>query len=899
MEFRFDGNQEHQIRAIESVVNLFTGQSKIKAGLVVPPGGSFASVPNQLDIDETVLTGNLHGVQRESGLDPDADLRCISCDIETFRGKKPVRFPNFSVEMETGTGKTYVYIRTALELFRRYGLRKYIVVVPSVAIREGVDKTVQVTGKHFRELYDNVPYRSYIYSSENLTLVRQFAMSSDIEIMVITLDSINKSSNIARQPTDRLMGETPIHMMQAVRPVLILDEPQNMQTELSVKALSSLDPLFALRYSATHRDPYNLVHRLTPYDAYREKLVKRVEVAGLEQDGETARVFMRLDEIKAEKRTFGANIVVHKLMRNGAIKEQEVTVKPGDSLESKTNRSEYRPFTVAEINKGSGYVRFTNGTVLRLGETQGAQKKSIFEAQIRYTIREHFLKQKEMRKHGIKVLSLFFIDKVDNYVREDGVIRNLFDKCFEEEKVKHPEWKPLRPEDVRVAYFSSRKTRAGEVVYEDTTPADSEKNKEAFDLIMRNKEKLLSFDEPSCFIFSHSALNEGWDNPNVFQICTLNQTISTIKKRQEIGRGVRLAVNQDGERVRDERVNVLTVIANESYERYVQAYQAEITEDFGSDGAAPKPPNARDRGVARLRKEYTLKPEFRELWERIKHKTRYSMKVNTTKLIEDVVADLDRVEIRKARLSISKARLEVERSGGFSSRLAGKDDFDFDREAMPNLVSVMADFMERTSPPMRLTRNTLLEIFKRTKNAQAALDNPYEFAAVAVQFIKHRLADQLIEGVRYEKIGEWYEMQQLEAEIKGFVKYLAPAQRSVYDYVPVDTAAENPRDSVEWKFIEGLESRDDVKMYLKLPGWFVVDTPVGTYNPDWAIVMEKRKHGRPTGEPLVYLVRETKETVDLNKLRADEARKIRCGERHFKGALGVDYRVVTSAGELP
>jgi type III restriction enzyme len=896
VQFKFDANQEFQISAIESVLSLLEGQPRIEAALQFAPGAGFAAVANRLDLDDDTLLKNLQAVQTGNTLPADGALQWIEAEIETVGGSKSVRFANFSVEMETGTGKTYVYLRTALELCRRYGLRKFIVVVPSVAVREGVLKTLHVTEKHLRELYGNVPYRYYAYDSDSLSQVRQFALSDGVEIMVMTIDSFNKASNVIRQTTDRLQGETPIHLVQATRPILILDEPQNMESELRIKALAALDPLFALRYSATHRNPYNLVYRLTPFEAYRQGLVKRIEVAGVEKEGDANQAFLRLDNIKTEKKTLTARLAVHKLMKDGTVKEQIVTVKPGDELESKTNRPEYAPFVVEEINAADGYVRFANSIELRLGEAQGANKEVIFEAQIRYTIEEHFRKQAKLKEADIKVLSLFFIDRVDNYARQDGLIRQLFLKTFNSLKEKYSDWKNADPGKVQAAYFAARRTKSGEVVYEDSKTGESEKDREAYDLILRDKERLLSFDEPTCFIFSHSALREGWDSPNVFQICTLNQSVSEMRKRQEIGRGVRLAVNQAGDRVRDERINILTVVANESYERYVGRYQSELEEDFGGGGLPPKPANARQRGCARLRKEYTLKPEFKELWERIKHKTRYAVKIDNDRLIADVIAELNNAEIRPPRLVVSKARLEADSGSDrfttvhIAERRTAFTDYSY---SLPNLVEIMASLMERTTPPMRLARHTLLEIARRTKDHQGALDNPHEFATVAVQIIKHKLADQLVDGIRYEKINEWYEMTRLDDEIPSWEDYLMPAERSVYDHVIFES-------EIEKQFVEGLEKRDDVKLYLKLPAWFTVRTPIGEYNPDWAIVMEPRdEHGQPTGEQLLYLVRETKDTTDLDKLRPDEARKIRCGAKHFQDALGVSYKIAKNARELP
>jgi len=923
MELKFDANQDFQLQAIEAVTSLFAGQPRIETDLHFTLGhSSFAAVANRLDLSGSELLDNLHAVQRQNGIAPDPDLICIEERIETAVGAKDVRFYNFSVEMETGTGKTYVYLRTALELYRRYGLRKYIVVVPSVAIREGVLKTLQITEKHFQELYGNVPYGYYAYDSANLSQIRQFALSGGVEIMVMTLAAFNKASNIIRQTTDRLQGETPVHLVQAARPVLILDEPQNMESEKSIAALAVLDPLLALRYSATHRNPYNVVYRLTPYEAYRQGLVKRIEVASVMREGDTGQPYLRLDSIEAKKRTLTARLAIHKLMKSGIVKERVMSARPGDSLQEKTGRTEYAGFEIDEISLSGGYVRFANNVEIALGQELGADKEAIFEAQIRYTVEEHMRKQRRLKDADLKVLSLFFIDRVDNYAPEDGLIRQLFVRAFDEVKQVHPDWGDRNAEDVQASYFAQRRTRSGEVILEDSKTGEAERDRRAYNLIMKDKERLLSFGEPVAFIFSHSALREGWDNPNIFQICTLNQTASEMKKRQEVGRGVRLAVDQVGERVRDERFNVLTVVANESYERFVAQLQSEIAfeyreeiearygkpigdlsdeerrqieEEYGQGILPPKPADARKRGVARLRKEYTLRPEFQELWEKIKHKTRYAVKIDSERLIRDVVVELCQEEIRPPRVTITKARVDVGDESVFEAlqmsaarsvmSLAG-------RYPLPNLVEIMANLMEHTTPPIRLTRRSLLEIIKRAPNPQAVIDNPNEFATVAVRIIKERLADQLVEGIQYERINEWYEMTQLEAEIPGWEDYLVLADRSVYDHVVYDS-------EIERQFVEELERRDDVKLYLKLPAWFTVPTPIGEYNPDWAIVMEDRdEHGQPTGEELLYLVRETKDTTNLYELRPDERRKVLCGERHFR-ELGVEYKVVTSAHELP
>jgi type III restriction enzyme len=903
MRFRFDATQEHQIKAIESVLRLFEGQEKIETAMHYIAEGGFLGSPNKLNIGDDDLLRNLNDVQDSSNISKSPSLECISQEVDTAAGRRKVKFANFSVEMETGTGKTYVYIRTALELNKRYGFRRFIIVVPSIAVKEGVLKTFQMTREHFKELYGNMPYKYYAYDSANLTQIRQFSMSSNVEFMVMTLDSFNKAmteqgkGNVIRRPTDRLQGATPICIIQASRPILILDEPQNMESEKSIAALAALNPLLALRYSATHRNPYNLVYRLTPADAYHQGLVKKIEVASVIKEDDVNQVFIRLNGIAAIKRKITASLTVNKLMRTGVVKEASITVKPGDNLKEKTNMPEYESFSVDEINPGSKSVLFGNGIEIQIGESRGADKEAIFKAQIQYTIEEHFRKQKRLSNRGIKVLSLFFIDRVENYVSKTGLIRQSFVEAFEELKQKYPDWKNLSPDEVQASYFAFDRKKSGQIIYEDSSSGESQKDEKTYDLIMRDKERLLSFGTKVAFIFSHSALREGWDNPNIFQVCTLNQTASEIKKRQEVGRGVRLAVDQNGERAHDPQVNILTVVANQSYDQYVRELQEEIVEEYGREvELPPKPANARKRTSIKLRKEFMLKPEFKDLWDRIKSKTRYFVTINTNELVEETVKAINGIEIKPPRVIITKAQLDIDKEGAFEAiQLSSAKTFvDLaGRYPLPNLVEAIVYLLENTTPPVRLTKKTLVDIFLKTQNKKAALDNPFGYASAVARVLKEKLADHLVNGIQYEKINGWYEMSRLEEPFETWEDYTIPATRSLYDRIEYDS-------EVERKFVEGLERIDQVRMYIKLPSWFTVPTPIGDYNPDWAIVWEERdEHGQPTGKPLLYLVRETKSTTQRDKLRPDERHKIICGERHFAEALGVSYKVVTSPFELP
>jgi type III restriction enzyme len=904
MEFKFDPAQEYQLDAIAAACGLFEGQAYVPSQLVVPKGASFQAVANRLDLDEMAILANLNTVQATS-LTSDSKLETIEEEIETVSGAKQARFANFSVEMETGTGKTYVYLRTAHDLFRKFGLRKFIVVVPSIAVREGVLATLRITDKHLKELYGNPPYRFSVYDSANLSQVRTFALSDGLELMVMTIDAFARAENVIKAATDRLQGEKPIHLIQAVRPVLILDEPQNMESENRVRALAALDPLLALRYSATHRNPYNTIYRLTPFDAYRQGLVKRIEVASVVEEDNANLPFIRVDDITVKKKTLTARVAVHKLMRSGKIAETVVTLKAvadsekSDDLETITSRSEYAGFIVAEINVGGSFVRFANNVEIKKGGAVGVEKAAIFEAQIRTTIEEHFQRQARLRARGIKVLSLFFIDKVDNFIRDDGLVRTLYIKTFNELKAKYPDWHSADPLKVQAAYFASKTRKSGEIEFQEST-GRSKEDETAFDLIMRAKEKLLSFDEPVSFIFSHSALREGWDNPNVFQICTMREVGSETERRQQVGRGIRLPVDQTGERVREETVNVLTVVASESYQRFVEELQREIEREYGEEGVPPAPPDKRKRTTINLRKEYLLKPEFKALWDKIKQRTQYAVSVDTAKLIADVLPELDHATIRKPRVAITKVGLHVQQGEDLFEAIVqsgAKTAVDLaGRYPLPNVVAIMESLMENTSPPMRLSRKTLLEVFRQTKIRDAALDNPQEFATVAVGILKAKLADQLVDGIKYEKIDEWYDQTLFKDEIESWKDYIVPSAAAggaggthLYDGVPIES------ESVERAFAETLERDQRVKLYIKLPNWFTVATPIGDYNPDWAIVLKEPDEDADT----LYLVRETKGSLNLDDLRPDEKRKILCGRSHFRDALQIDYKLVTNASQLP
>jgi type III restriction enzyme len=897
MRFRFDANQPYQLRAVESVAGLFRGVVKE----VFTTTTRFLDIESQFENDRfslcpKCLLANVRAVQEENGLEPDAALDPITERADVGgRKKQEVSFPNVSVEMETGTGKTYVYLRTALELNRRHGLKKFVVVVPSVAVREGVLKTLRVTRGHFAELFDNEPYRFDVYDSKNMTRLRNFAEDDAVRFLVMTIDSFNKEQNVIAQPRDRLQGRVGLHKLQAVRPVLILDEPQNMESAVSKQALARLNPLIALRYSATHRNPYNRVYRLTPFEAYRQGLVKRIEVASVVAEGDDNRPFVRVTKITSTSRSAVAKIEVHQRMAGGAVRPKEHNCKPGTSLRAKAGRSEYESYTVDGIDLAARTVAFANGVVVREGERHGADQRELFRQQIRYTVEQHFRRQARLDPFGLKVLSLFFVDKVESYAASDGVVRTLFAEAFDDLKKKYPAWEKRTPGEVSGAYFASKRRRGGGTEYLDSSDREGEADRAAYALIMQDKERLLSLAEPVCFLFSHSALREGWDNPNVFQICTLNQSTSEVRKRQEIGRGLRLAVDQTGARITDEKLNTLTVVANESYEDYVDSLQKEVREDFGDDEAKKlRVGNARQKKVVPRKPLDALPEEFKELWKRISAKTRYSVAVDTDALVRRVTEDLNKLNIEPPRLVVTKARVEAKAGDAFTAlQLSGAKTVAtlVGNFPLPNLVEKLSELLAHVNPPVRLTRRTLLAVVRGVTNQQMVLDNPEEFAQQAADAIRRRLEEELVAGIRYAKDGTWYEMTEWDAEVSTTSDKTVDAKKSLYERFVYES-------EVEKRFAEKLEKMGPVKFYVKLPAWFKVPTPVGTFNPDWALVWEDTDQFGEAGEKL-YLVRETKGSTALADLSLSEQQKIKCGARHFNGALRSDFKLLTKAEDLP
>ncbi len=578
MKLKFK-NQEFQTDAVNAVADLFAGQEKSTTTFSVDDNSAQMrllhndfGIGNKLEIDNDTLLSNMHSIQRRNKLP-------LSRDYDSRQ---------FSIEMETGTGKTYVYTKTILELNKRYGFSKFIIVVPSVAIREGVFKSLQVTEEHFKNLYDGIPYRYFIYNSSKLSDVRQFATSSNIEIMIINIDAFKKAENIINQEQDKLNGETAMRYIQDTNPVVIIDEPQSVDnTPKAKEAIQSLNPLCVLRYSATHREKINQLYRLTPVDAYQMGLVKQICVSSSSVANDFNKPYIYLKSV-SNNNGFSAKIEMDVLTAGSKVERKTLTVKQNDDLFLLSGERElYRNYVVENIDCLKDYecVEFSNSEVVKLGKAIGGVDENIIKrAQIYKTIEFHLEKELRYFEKGIKVLSLFFIDKVEKYRTETGdkgIYAQMFEECYNElmSKEKYAPLKTYFNTDVEKAhngYFSQDKKG----VYKNTK-GDTLADDDTYNIIMKDKEWLLSFDCPLRFIFSHSALKEGWDNPNVFQVCTLIEQKSTFTCRQKVGRGLRLCVNQDGERIEDRETNILHVIANESFAEFADKLQKEIEDETG------------------------------------------------------------------------------------------------------------------------------------------------------------------------------------------------------------------------------------------------------------------------------------------------------------------------------
>lgn len=877
MKFQFDSNQGYQTEAIKSITDIFEGQplsnsdfefSITSTGTLISENG----MGNNLTVNEKQIWENVKGIQQRN------DIRSENQKLQEM---------NFSVEMETGTGKTYVYLRTIYELQKLYGFKKFVIVVPSVAIREGVLKSLQITYEHFQSLYDKAAISYDSYDSKKVSNIRSYASGNAIQILIINIDAFAKDENIINKPNDKLTGKKPIEFIQSCKPIVIVDEPQNMETEIRKKAIQNLNPLCTLRYSATHTNLYNLMYSLNPVKAYDMGLVKQIEVDSVISENDFNASFIQLEAITRTGNNIKARIKIDVNTPKG-IQRKSVQVSKNnfDLFALSGDNSKYEGLKVYEIDYGNDQLELTNGLVLKTGETQGGMNDEVMKFMIRKTVEEHLKKEKAYKDKGIKVLSLFFIDKVKNYREYDtngNAIKGKFAQWFEEvyqHEIAKPVFKGLfnyASEEVHNGYFSQ--DNKGKVK---DTGGETQADDDAYKLIMQDKEKLLDTATPLRFIFSHSALREGWDNPNVFQICTLNETKSEIKKRQEIGRGLRLAVDQNGQRIFDRNINKLTVVANERYEDFAKALQREIEEDCGVNFSSRiKDKGKREKVI--LRKGFEADSIFLEIWNKIKFQTRYCVSYNTDELIKNAAKAVKNMpETKKPTIISTKKGLLITEKGieGQLISDSGNDSY--------GLTFDIPDMLAYIQGKTELTRNTILEILKNSSRINELLLNPQLFMDNAVNAIKNKLYELMIDGIKYEQIGsQVYEMQlfennDLEIYLDSFTHTVSNPDKTIYDnYIPLDSKVEND-------FAKDCETSENIEFYFKLPFWFKIPTPVGTYNPDWAVIFK--------GEKKIYFVAETKSAGQ--ELRGSEALKIECGKAHFRNFDDVVYKQVTTVREL-
>uniref|UniRef100_C5CL46 Type III site-specific deoxyribonuclease n=1 Tax=Variovorax paradoxus (strain S110) TaxID=543728 RepID=C5CL46_VARPS len=992
MKLHFEPNLDYQLQAIEAVCDLFRGQEACRTEFTVTmklPDQQLTlgvaetdlGVGNRLTLLDDQLLQNLRDVQLRGGLAPSSMLAS----------------GDFTVEMETGTGKTYVYLRTIFELNKRYGFTKFVIVVPSVAIKEGVYKSLQITEEHFKGIYAGVPVDFFLYDSGKLGQVRNFATSSTIQVMVVTVGAINKKDvNNLYKDSEKTGGEKPIDLIKATRPIVIVDEPQSVDgglTGAGKTALDAMNPLCTLRYSATHANKHHMVFRLDALDAYERKLVKQIEVAAATIEDAYNKAFVRLVSVTNKRGAISAKVELHVKTASG-VKPQEVTVGDGDDLQQSTKRAVYADFRVGEINTAKGEefleLRYPGGEVmLAVGQAYGdVDALAVQREMIRRTIREHLEKEKLLGPKGIKVLSLFFIDAVERYRQYDtegNPVKGDYARIFEEEyrrAAKLPAYQSLfaeidlasAAEEVHNGYFSIDK-KGGWSDTAENNAGNRENAERAYILIMKEKEKLLDIKTPLKFIFSHSALKEGWDNPNVFQICTLREIGTERERRQTIGRGLRLCVDQHGERVRGFEVNRLTVIATESYEQFAENLQKEIEADTGirfgilerhqfaaiaikaadgtlaplgvdqsralwdhlraaghldakgkvqdslkvalKNGTLALPPafeaqrtqiaevlrkvsgrleikNADDRRAVLLRKgadgkAVYLSEDFKALWDRIKHRTTYRVQFDNAKLLQDCTTELKKAPaIAKARLQWRKADIAIGKAGVQATEKEGAATIVLD-ETDIELPDLLTDLQDRT----QLTRRSIVTILTESGRLNEFRRNPQQFIEQTTEVINRCKRLALVDGIKYQKMGDdHFYAQELFAqdELTGYLRnMLLDTGRSIYEHVIYDSDTERG-------FADALEKNDGVVLYAKLPSWFKVPTPLGPYNPDWAILFDQ------DGTQRLYFVVETKSSLFADDLRDKESAKIECGRAHF-AALGVGenpakYLVATSLGDV-
>lgn len=908
MKFRFD-DQPHQAVAIAAVVDLFDGALSTSA----TPGASGSA----LSIDRASLARNLSIISKRERVERQDRLRELV--EEDFVGT--VRsFPNFSVEMETGTGKTFVYIATALRLAELYGLNKFVILVHSLAIRAGVVKTFEQTTDYFSARHPSVAYKWGVLG-QGPALDDFLAPSGAVRFLIASIQAIDKPDKNAiyqspEQP--QLWGDpsTGIGAIAALRPVLLVDEPQNMVSDLRRKALASLNPLVALRYSATHREPFNLVHRLGPKAASEAGLVKRVSVKGVVAGASGA--YIRIDKVRAVRSRLMADATIDVAGRDGVSRRNVVLQNMTDLRDESGGLEGYRGWIVDRITRKPDRVVFENGQMLSIGEEVGVDKPSVWRDQVRHVIRQHLDRERQIAASGrsIKVLSLFFVERVADYVGANATLPSMFDDLYREEWARagrDPSDCP-DPASLRTAYFPSTKTG----ILKDTSgrATDVEAEERAFQEIVAHKELLLEPRNPRAFIFSHSALKEGWDNPNVFQVGLLRHSKSDLERRQQIGRGLRLPVDGEGVRVTDPAMCKLTLVVDETFAEFRDALNAEFAKVAGGAGGDPPPPpdDVDAEIVVRRRPEKFDGGEFGELWRRIRYRARYRVTLDSALLPSAVASSEildDTAYLAKRANVVQTAEVAFDEIGRVTTSdeavAEGRGEALTAAGAMlPDLVRLIEDQLVAAKYPLQLTRPTIGAILCALPEGvrRRAIDDPQRWSRIVADAIRVTAIEQLVDSIHYEPLAEteWWDAELVFLEVEAITPAVAEnGGDPSYGAIPAPAGGNNLFDHlvydshVERNFGTQLEAATDrIPVFTKLPRRFRVSTPVGDYSPDWAMI-----YGDPGGERLV-LVRETKGTLKLRDLEWDEAMRIRFAKRHFAAwpDLPVDFANTTDQAGL-
>lgn len=1011
--------QQFQLDAVSAIADLFQGQAKhTGVQYMADPGrlksdevdlvlDAYRNAPIQLS--QASIRENVHTMQTRYGLSPSDKL-----SIDMIAGREAY---NFSIEMETGTGKTYTYIRTIMELNKRYGWLKFVIVVPSVAIREGVLKSLQIMSSHFQMEYGKQP-RYFVYYSSRLGDLDSFANSSDLQIMVINSQAFNKKEkDLIHSERENFRWRRPIDVLAAMNPIMIIDEPQSVEGKQTKERLKDFKPLFTLRYSATHKEKHDMVYRLDAMDAYNQKLVKKIAVKAIEQTGTTGtQGYLYLQEIIPQKTGAPkAKIEFEVKTQSGVKRKLKVVEEPFDLYAESGNLSAYKGMTLSHFDARENKLQVGVTQELHVGEVIGeVDESSIRRIQIRETIKSHIEKESKLYNRRIKVLSLFFIDEVAKYKQYDehnDAYNGEYAQIFEEEYrnqvnqfIQTQEPTPYRRyleanlegNSVHAGYFSVDKVKKSDkTIFVDYKSASEKKNNlsndiDAYDLIMKDKESLLSFEEPVRFLFSHSALKEGWDNPNVFQICTLKQSSAETRKRQEIGRGMRLAVDQNGIRQDFEllgndvhEINKLTVIANESYDQFARSLQEEIKELLADRPVkvdatlfANKVLTNQEGQTIRITKEqadsihfdlirqgyidregqltteyFTAKEnhqlqlsetlagyedklveilesvyhagqyeienanhsviqfsnevnqeniarkEFLNLWKQINRKTSYQVEFDDAELVKHSVDYInEKLVVSKPSFQITQASAaDMSKEEGLNFTVAENDrqqEYLTDSQIMTK-YDLLGEIADQTG----LTRKLVAEILSKIYVYQfdKFKQNPEEFILKVSKLINEQKASQIIKHIQYNVLNEEYDMDLFydnPETVNRSDDHLLESKKGIYNFVKVDL-------NTEKTFKESLEQYEDVRVYVKLPGKFSIATPLGNYNPDWAIAFREGsvKH--------IYFVAETKGSMSSLQLKQAEQAKIACARAHFKALAQAGlindqhiYDVVSSYEEL-